>query len=162
SRHGERIALARRAMKAIAVTPKSHALGIVELAPPALARPGDVLVRILDVGVCGTDREICAFEDGTPPAGSEALVIGHEAPARVEAVGESVTRVRPGDLVVPMVRRPCGRPECRACREDRQDFCYTGEYTERGIQSRNGYMTELVVDDEKYFVPVPPALREIG
>ena len=119
-------------------------------------------MRILDVGVCGTDREICAFDYGTPPAGSDHLVIGHEALGRVEAVGAEVTRVRPGDLVVPMVRRPCGRPECRACREQRQDFCYTGLFSERGIKERHGFMTELVVDDERYLNVVPPALREIG
>ena len=149
-------------MKAIAVAPKTKSLELIELAAPRLERPSDVLVRILEVGVCGTDREICAFDYGTPPAGSDHLVIGHEALGRVEAVGPEVTRVRPGDLVVPMVRRPCDRPECRACREQRQDFCYTGLFSERGIQSRHGFMTELVVDDERYLNVVPPALREIG
>ena len=104
-------------MKAVAVAPKTKSLELIELAAPRLERPSDVLVRILDVGVCGTDREICAFDYGTPPAGSDHLVIGHEALGRVEAVGAEVTRVRPGDLVVPMVRRPCEQPECRACRE---------------------------------------------
>lgn len=149
-------------MKAVAVSPKSRSVGIIDVERPRVARPTDVLVRILDVGVCGTDREICAFDYGTPPAGSDQLVIGHEALGQVEEVGSGVTRVRPGDLVVPMVRRPCGRPECRACREDRQDFCYTGLFRERGIKEQSGFMTELVVDDEKYMNVVPRALREIG
>jgi glucose 1-dehydrogenase len=149
-------------MKAVAVAPKTKTLELIQLPAPRVERPSDVLVRILDVGVCGTDREICAFDYGTPPAGSDHLVIGHEALGQVEAVGPAVTRVRPGDLVVPMVRRPCGRPECRACREERQDFCYTGLFSERGIQSRHGFMTELVVDDERYMNVVPPELREIG
>ena len=149
-------------MKAIAVAPKTKTLELIELPAPRLERPSEVLVRILDVGVCGTDREICAFDYGTPPAGSDHLVIGHEALGQVEAVGPAVTRVKPGDLVVPMVRRPCGRPECRACEEGRQDFCYTGLFSERGIKERNGFMTELVVDDERYLNVVPPALRDIG
>jgi glucose 1-dehydrogenase len=149
-------------MKAVAVAPKSQSLGLIELERPRIARPSDVLVRILDVGVCGTDREICAFDYGTPPDGSERLVIGHEALGQVEAVGAEVTRVRAGDLVVPTVRRPCGRPECVACAEARQDFCYTGLFSERGIKERHGFMTELVVDDEKYMNVVPPELREIG
>src|SRR5262249_54911642 len=53
-------------------------------------------------------------------------------------------------------------PECRACREERQDFCYTGLFSERGIKEQNGFMTELVVDDERYFNVVPSGLREIG
>ena len=149
-------------MKAVAVVPRTKTLELIDIPAPRIERPSDVLVRILDVGVCGTDREICAFDYGTPPAGSDALVIGHEALGQVEAVGSAVTRVRPGDLVVPMVRRPCGRPECRACQEGRQDFCYTGLFSERGIKERNGFMTELVVDDERYMNVVPPALREIG
>src|SRR5262249_32220735 len=149
-------------MKAVAVAPKTQTLDLIQLPAPRVERPNEVLVRILEVGVCGTDREICAFDYGTPPAGSDHLVIGHEALGQVEAVGPAVTRVRPGDLVVPTVRQPCGRPECRACREDRQDFCYTGLFSERGIKERNGFMTELVVDDERYLNVVPPALREIG
>lgn len=149
-------------MKAIAVAPGSRKLEMIDLPPPRLARPADVLVRLLDVGVCGTDREICAFEYGTPPAGSDHLVIGHEALGEVVEVGPAVTRVRPGDLVVPMVRRPCGRPECRACQESRQDFCYTGLFHERGIKEAHGFMTELVVDDERYLNVVPPSLRDVG
>ena len=149
-------------MKAVAVAPKSQALGLIDLERPCIARPSDVLARVLDVGVCGTDREICAFDYGTPPAGSDRLVIGHEALGQVEAVGAAVTRVKPGDLVVPMVRRPCGRPECRACQEERQDFCYTGLFSERGIKEHHGFMTELIVDDEKYMNVVPSALRELG
>ena len=52
-------------------------------------------------------KEICAFEYGTPPAASQELVIGHESLGEVVEVGPDVTRVELGDLVVPMVRRPC-------------------------------------------------------
>jgi len=149
-------------MKAVAIAPKTRTVALIDLDPPRLERPSDVLVRILDVGVCGTDREICAFEYGTPPAGAHRLVIGHEALGQVEAVGSAVTRVRPGDLVVPMVRRPCSRPECRACHERRQDFCYTGLFSERGIKEADGFMTEFVLEDERALNVVPPELREIG
>ena len=149
-------------MKAVAIAPKTRTVALIDLDPPRLERPSDVLVRILDVGVCGTDREICAFEYGTPPAGADRLVIGHEALGQVEAVGSAVTRVRPGDLVAPMVRRPCSRPECRACHERRQDFCYTGLFSERGIKEADGFMTEFVLEDERALNVVPPELREIG
>src|ERR1051326_7634624 len=42
----------------------------------------------------------------------------------------------------------------------RQDFCYTGHFTEPGIKGEHGYMTEFVVDDEKYMNAVPPELKE--
>jgi threonine dehydrogenase-like Zn-dependent dehydrogenase len=149
-------------MKAVAVDPKARTVALVDHPSPRLAGPHDVLLRVLEVGVCGTDREICGFEYGLPPAGSESLVIGHESLAEVIEVGDAVTRVRPGDLVVPMVRRPCPVSSCLACASDRQDFCYTGLFTERGIHGAHGFLTERVVEHEKYLNVVPPALRDVA
>ncbi len=89
-------------------------------------------------------------------------MIGHEALAEVVAVGDGVGRLRPGDLVVPTVRRPCPHPECRACRSGHQDYCYTGDFTERGIKSAHGYLTETLVEDERHVVVVPPELRDLA
>jgi NADPH:quinone reductase-like Zn-dependent oxidoreductase len=81
-------------MRAIAVTPSSMQVGIIDQPEPEISRPTEVKLRMLEAGVCGTDKEICAFEYGTPPAGSEHLVIGHESAGEVIAVGAAVTRVR--------------------------------------------------------------------
>ena len=83
------------------------------------------------------------------------LVIGHESLGEVVEVGANVTRVKVGDLVVPMVRRPCPHDYCMACRASRQDFCFTGDFTERGIKEQHGFMAQFVVDDEKYMNLVP-------
>lgn len=149
-------------MKAVAIFPGTRQVKLVDEAEPRLAGPTDVRVRMLEVGVCGTDKELCSFTYGTPPAGSDHLVIGHESLGEVVEVGAAVTRVRTGDLVVPMVRRPCPHADCVACTSGRQDFCSTGDYTERGIKERHGFMTEHVVDDERYLNVVPPALRDVG
>ena len=77
-------------------------------------------------------------------------------------VGSGVSRVKTGDLVVTMVRRPCPHAGCVPCRAGRQDFCSTGDFTERGIRGAHGFMTEFVVDDEKYMNVIPPSLRDIG
>ncbi|HVM32441.1 MAG TPA: glucose 1-dehydrogenase [bacterium] len=149
-------------MKAIAVTPGKKQLGLLEFPEPPLRTPTDVKLRMLEIGVCGTDKEICAFEYGTPPAGEASLVLGHESLGRVVEVGAKVTAVKPGDLVVMVVRRPCGQPQCGPCAQGRQDFCETGAFKERGINGLHGFMTEKVVDDEKYMNPVPEALRPIA
>src|ERR1044072_3101278 len=74
---------------------------------------------------------------------------------------KGVTKVKVGDYVVPTVRRGC--PEnCMSCEQMRQDFCYTGHFTERGINGAHGFMTEFVVDDEKYMNVVPPELRDFA
>jgi len=149
-------------MKAIAVTPETKQLGLIDLPEPRLCSPTDVKLRMLEAGVCGTDKEICAFEYGTPPAGSAELVIGHESLGEVIEVGAKVTRVKVGDLVVPMVRRPCPHDYCPACRVGHQDFCFTGDFTERGIKGRHGFMAQFVVDDERYMNPVPLDLRDVA
>lgn len=149
-------------MKAVAVFSSRREIAVIDEKPPSA--PGDTEVRLemLEIGVCGTDREISRFDYGEPPAGSDHLVIGHESLGRAVEVGKKVTRIKPGDLVVTMVRRPCAVPTCTACRAGRQDFCFTGEFTERGIRGRHGYMTEQVVDDEKYMHVVPASLRHVG
>lgn len=149
-------------MKAIAVTPSRKRVDLVEIEAPRLDSPTAVQVRILDVGVCGTDREICAMDYGTPPPGSDRLVIGHESLGEVVAVGPEVRSVRVGDLVVPTVRRPCEHAHCAPCRGGRQDFCVTGAFRERGIKEMHGFMTESVVDDERYMNVLPASLREVG
>ncbi|MBZ5587249.1 MAG: glucose 1-dehydrogenase [Acidobacteriia bacterium] len=149
-------------MRAVAVFPAQRQVRLVEHPEPAVVSPTEVKLRMLEVGVCGTDREIVTFQYGTPPAGAEYLVIGHESLGEAVEVGASVTRVRPGDLVVPMVRRPCPDPTCAPCRAGRQDFCASGAFTERGISGAHGFMTEFVVDDEKYMNAVPAALRGVA
>ena len=149
-------------MKAIAVTPGNRTVGIIDQPEPGISSPTDVKLRMLEAGVCGTDKEISAFEYGTPPRGSDQLVIGHESLGEVIEVGPQVTRVKVGDLVVPMVRRPCPHDYCIACRSDRQDFCFTGDFKERGIKEAHGFMAQFVVDDEKYMNRVPRELRDVA
>src|SRR5438094_6637855 len=102
-------------MKAVAVIPAKREVKLIDQPMPKLSAPTEVRLRMLDIGVCGTDKEICAFEYGTPPSGSDVLVIGHESLGEAVEVGSEVTRVRLGDLVVPMVRRPCPHGDCVAC-----------------------------------------------
>jgi threonine dehydrogenase-like Zn-dependent dehydrogenase len=149
-------------MRAVSVRPAAKQVGLIDQEAPRLVRPTDVRLRMLEIGICGTDREICAFQYGTPPEGMPHLVIGHESLGEVVEVGPGVKSLRRGDLVVPMVRRPCTRTGCLPCREGRQDFCTTGEFSERGIKEAHGFMTEFVVDDERYMVPVPRHLREVA
>jgi threonine dehydrogenase-like Zn-dependent dehydrogenase len=149
-------------MKAVAVYPADRRFAVIDHPEPAVGSATEVKLRMLDVGICGTDKEIVSFEYGTPPEGSAYLIIGHESLGEVVEIGAQVTRVKVGDLAVPTVRRPCHEPSCIACRADRQDFCYSGEFTERGINQRHGYMTEFVVEEERYLNAVPAALRDVA
>src|SRR5215475_6622221 len=97
-------------MKAIAVFPgKPDSVHLAELAHPSVREIPNgrgVLVKVLRVGVDGTDKEINAAEYGAAPEGYDFLVLGHESFGRVESVGPNVIEVKPGDYVVATVRRP--------------------------------------------------------
>jgi threonine dehydrogenase-like Zn-dependent dehydrogenase len=149
-------------MRAVAVFPEQRDIRVVDVTEPSPPTGHEVLLHVLEVGICGTDREIAAFEYGDPPTGSDHLILGHEAVAEVLQIGEEVTTVGVGDLVVPTVRRPCTDSRCRACRAGRQDFCTTGEFTERGIRRAHGYLTELVIEDEHNLIEVPPQLTDVA
>ena len=149
-------------MRAVAVFPSSKSIQVVDHPSPVISSDTEVRLDVLDVGICGTDREIARFDYGTPPADSPYLVLGHESLSRVSQVGSKVSSVKVGDLVVATVRRPCAQPWCRSCRSGRQDFCFSGEFTERGINGRHGFMTEQIVEDAQYLHVVPDALRSVG
>ena len=149
-------------MKAVAVFPNQKQYRVIDHPEPKLDKPTQAKLRILDVGICGTDKEIISFQYGTPPEGSEYLVIGHESLGEVIEAGSAVSNVQVGDLVITSVRRPCPHPECVACRAGRQDFCYTGDFTERGIKQQHGYMTEFVVEEAGYMSPVPQTLGDVA
>lgn len=95
-------------MKAIAVFPgKPGSVHLAEMPMPNVREVPNgrgVLVRVLRVGVDGTDKEINAAEYGAAPEGCDFLTIGHEGFGQVEAVGPNVTEVKPGDYVVATVR----------------------------------------------------------
>lgn len=149
-------------MRAVGVIPSKREVGILSQPSPQVTGPAQLKIRTLEVGICGTDREICHFDYGTPPAGADYLVLGHEGLGEVVEVGPGAERFKVGDLVVPSVRRPCPHDYCQSCREGRQDFCTTGDFTERGIKMVHGYMTEYFVEEEKYLNFVPAELRDVA
>jgi threonine dehydrogenase-like Zn-dependent dehydrogenase len=149
-------------MRALAVFPRERELRITEVPAPRPSRGSDVLVRVREVGICGTDRDIMEGHYGTPPPGTERLVLGHEGLGEVVDVGSSVRTLARGDLVAMTVRRPCPDAACVACRAGRQDFCITGHFRERGIKEADGFLAELVVEDERYLVRMPRSLADVG
>jgi len=147
-------------MRAIAIVPGTAGSRLVERPEPSITAQDEIKIRIIRVGICGTDREEVSGGRADAPDGQKELVIGHEMFGQVVGVGSSVTRVKPGDYAVFTVRRGCG--ECANCNMNRADMCQTGKYRERGIRGLDGYQTEFVVDREQYIVRVPAELEPVG
>src|SRR4051794_3538559 len=101
--------------------------------------PGEALVRVQACGVCHTDLHYRegAINDDFP------FLLGHEAAGTVEAVGDGVDNVAPGDFVVLAWRAPCG--QCRSCLRGRPWYCF---------DSRNASQPMTLADG----TPLSPAL----
>ncbi len=150
-------------MKAIAVIPgKIRSAHVTDLPKPSVKEIPDgrgVLVKVLRVGLDGTDKEIDAGEYGAAPPGSDFLVMGHESLGIVEEVGRAVTELAPGDWVTAMVRHPgsslydaIGRP----------DMTTDDVYQEHGISRLHGFLREYYVEAPEYLIKVPRGLKKVG
>ncbi len=149
-------------MKAIAVIPgKPNSIHLREVPKPGLdgLQGRGVLVKVLRVGVDGTDKEINAAEYGAAPPGDDFLITGHESFGQVEAVGPKVTELKPGDYVTATVRRPGSSIYDQI---GTYDMTTDDTYFERGINLRHGFLTEYYVDEPEYIVRVPAGLKQVG
>ncbi|MDX6455457.1 MAG: glucose 1-dehydrogenase [Gaiellaceae bacterium] len=144
-------------MRALVTRPGvAHSTHVADV-PAAHAGPGQLLLRVLEVGVCGTDREISEGVFGVPPESEVELVLGHELLGVVDGDGHGFSR---GDLVTATVRRSCAH--CRACEEGSPDSCLTGDYSERGITRLDGFARELVAEDAAQLIRIPGSLGRLG
>lgn len=150
-------------MKAIAVKPGiADSVHLVEMPKPTLDEIQNgrgVLVKVLRVGVDGTDKEINNAEYGASPEGQDFLVIGHEGFGIVEEVGENVKELKTGDFVVATVRRP-GNSIYDLIGTN--DMTTDDTYFERGINLRNGFLSEYYVEDAEFLVKIPRGLKDVG
>ena len=150
-------------MKAIAVKPGvKNSVHLVEMPKPeisAIPNGRGVLVKVLRVGVDGTDKEINNAEYGAAPVGDDFLVIGHEGFGIVEEVAENVTELKKGDYVVATVRRPGSSIYDLI---GTNDMTTDDTYFERGINLRHGFLSEYYVDDAEFIVKVPSGLKDVG
>jgi D-arabinitol dehydrogenase (NADP+) len=89
----------------------------VEDISPTEPGPRDVLIRVHQTGLCGTDKHLHEGEF----LAAFPLVPGHEIVGRVESTGEEVSDLAPGQLVTVNPNSSCGR--CDECRRGRQLLC---------------------------------------
>jgi threonine dehydrogenase-like Zn-dependent dehydrogenase len=150
-------------VQAIVTRPGTARASLADVPEPAFTHADDVLVQMLRVGVCGTDRHVIerlVANSRQLPTGDDYLVLGHEAVGRVVRVGDGVRILKAGDVVVPTVRRGCG--QCDACAVGQADLCFTGNIRERGIVGLHGFMAERIVEREEHLILVPEELAPVA
>ena len=145
-------------MKAIAVHRGDDEPSVVEIPRPD-PEPGEALIRVLRVGVDGTDHEVLAGGHGGFPAGDDHLVLGHEAVGVVE--DPNGTAFEAGDVVVPTVRRPPNGTN-EYFERGEPDMASPGAYVECGIEGAHGFMAEYITSPAEFLVSVSRAQADLG
>lgn len=131
-----------------------------EIPKPEITKPDEVLIRMKEVGIDGTDINMVRYNLQDLPDGSDKIVMGHEGIGIVEQIGSKVESVSPGDIVAITVRRGCG--ECNPCLHNASDMCLTGRFKERGLHKLDGYLTQYIVDQEQYIAKVPSSFAKMA
>lgn len=124
--------------------------GVIEfrdIAEPGKLKENEILLRIKKIGVCGSDIHVF---HGKHPATPYPVVQGHEYSAIVEAVGENVTKVRPGMKATARPQLVCG--ECGPCKRGQYNACQ--KLKVQGFQAP-GVAQDLFVVPEDRIVPIP-------
>ncbi len=135
-------------------------IGHFEVPMPEIRQPDEVLVRVKEVGLDGTDFAIARYGLNDMAKGENRMIMGHEMVGVVEEVGEGASSLAPGDPVVITVRCGCGI--CQPCRHNESDMCMTGLFSERGIHKLDGFLTRFTVAKERYVVKVPAELVKLA
>ena len=121
---------------------KAGEIRVVEMPDPPAPGPGQVLVKVKLTGICGSDVHILHGEN---PFATLPRVFGHEFCGVVEAVGEGVAELAPGDHVVGEPIVSCG--SCYACRHGRPNVC--SELKVMGVHIEGGCREYLILDADK-------------
>jgi L-iditol 2-dehydrogenase len=140
-------------MKALLLSEYKH-LAVADLAAP-VAGPGEVLVRVAACGICGSDVH---GYDGSSGRRIPPIVMGHEAAGIVAAVGEGVTRYRPGDRVTFDSTVYCG--DCEFCQRGEVNLCDRRQVVGVSCDDyrRAGAFAEYVTVPERILYRLPDGL----
>ena len=148
-------------MKAIVVSPgEKDSIHMRDMPDPKM-KPDQVAVKMLRVGLCGTDAEINHGLYGKPPDGDEFLILGHENLGVVEQVGKKVKGWKAGDLVVSTVRRPCGM--CPQCKAGENDMCSSGAvHRARASCAATASWRSTYVESPAFLNKIPKEIRDFA
>ena len=131
-------------MKAIQVIEPEN-MQIIEVEKPQINKEKNVLIKMKAAGICGSDRGIL---HGHNTAATYPRIIGHEIVGVVEAVGENVTKVKPGDRVIIDQVTNCGH--CYAFRKGRPNVCVNLRV--KGVHIDGGYREWLTCNEKDCYI----------
>src|SRR5882757_6945532 len=134
-------------MKALVKVAAAPGLELVDV-PDPVAGPGEVVVRVLRTGICGTDLHIESWDDWAARNITAPLVVGHEFAGEVVEIGAAVTGVKVGDLVSGEGHLVCGT--CRNCKAGRRHLCANTRGL--GVHSNGAFAQYAVLPEQNAWV----------
>jgi threonine 3-dehydrogenase len=138
-------------MKALYKPAAAPGLELVDRPEPQPGH-GDVKIRVLRAGICGTDLHIEAWDDWAAHAVDVPLVVGHEFAGEVVELGDQVCDVRVGDQVSGEGHIVCGT--CRNCRAGRRHLCIRTKGI--GVNRDGAFADYVVLPESNVWVHNPP------
>ena len=131
-------------MKAVRVYAPED-MRVIDIEKPQIDEEKNVLIKMKAAGICGSDRGIL---HGHNAAATYPRIIGHEIVGVVEAIGEGVTKVKPGDRVIIDQVTNCGH--CYACRKGRPNVCVNLQV--KGVHIDGGYREWLTCNEKDCYI----------
>lgn len=144
-------------MRALVKTAAGPGLELADVPTPR-AGDGQVLIRVLRTGICGTDLHIEGWDDWAARTVTAPLVVGHEFVGEVAAVGAGVSGVRLGDTVSGEGHLVCGT--CRNCKAGRRHLCI--RTIGLGVQTDGAFAEYVVLPEANAWVHRHPVDLDIA
>src|SRR5215475_12208278 len=129
----------------------------VEESSDSAPGPGQVLLDVTAVGICGSDLHTYLYGDIGGTAALSPLTLGHEAAGRIIAVGEGVESLYVGQRVAIDPATHCGH--CERCEAGEPHLCLNLEFM--GLYPHHGALRERMVHSAQSCVPVPDGISDI-
>jgi len=146
-----------RLTRALGYFPSSRQVRIVE-SPLEPLEADEILVRITKVALTRRDNQLLTDPDAVTPEGEEYIIPGHIAVGRVVETGSLIRDFRPGDIVVPTIRRDCNR-----CIDARSDLCpHPERYRDSGLSGAHGFARDNLVTRGRYLIKIPEHLEHLA
>lgn len=143
--------------RALAFFPADGGIRLIDHPVPPMDAD-EILVRITRVAFTRRDRLLLENKNAVLPDGDDFIIPGHVAMGKVVETGSLVKDFKPGDVVVPTIRRDCDR-----CIDARSDLCpHPDRYQDSGLSGAHGFIRDMVTVRGRYLVKVPPHLEGLA
>lgn len=137
-----------RKIKTYSKVKKEKGLTFIEKEFDETLKSHEVLIKVLNVSLCGTDLHIYNWDEWAQQRIKPPLVVGHEFSGRVEKVGSEVSRVEVGDIVASETHVVCGK--CEFCRKGQGHICVNTKII--GVDIDGAFSEYIIMPEDNLYV----------